>query len=45
MQKEKVKNEEEKLADAYSQWEDFARKSKIKMRKKIKKGTCLDYPR
>ena len=30
------------MEDAYSQWEDFTSKSKIKMRKKMKKGT-LNY--
>ena len=30
------------MEDAYGQWEDFMSKSKIKMRKKMKKGT-LNY--
>lgn len=37
MQKEKVKSEFDKLQQVYTQWEEFVSKSKIKMRKKIKK--------
>jgi hypothetical protein len=29
------------MEDAYSQWEDFMSKSKIKMRKKMKKGRVI----